>query len=104
MIFSLLIPDGVGARNFVLGPFLRHAAQQGQVHALHAFPDDMLPLYTAGLDGNVQWHTLSPYRSNAMALLLSDSLANAHMYWADTGAMRYRRNRPIKGSVRKQVG
>lgn len=106
MIFSLLIPDGVGARNFVLGPFLRHAAERGQVHALHSFPDDMLPLYTAGLNGNsnVQWHALSPYRSNTMALLLSDSLANAHMYWADTGAMRYRRNRPIKGSVRKQIG
>jgi hypothetical protein len=97
MKFALLIPDGVGVRNFVLGPFLQHASEKGQVDTLHTIPDDMLPIYGSELNGKIKWHQLRPYESSHFASLLNESISYAHMYWADTGAMRIKLNRPVTG-------
>jgi len=38
----LLIPDGVGVRNFILSNFLHELDALADVHVLHAIPDDLL--------------------------------------------------------------
>ena len=97
----LLIPDGVGVRNFLIGPFLHLASELDECHVLHVIPDGLLPNYRNG-NKNVGWHTLFPYAENSLSAVLRYAIAFAHMNWGDTQAMRYVRNRPIKGSWRRR--
>ena len=41
----LVIPDGVGVRNFVLGSFLPRLSEVFRVDIVHAIPDAILPQY-----------------------------------------------------------
>ncbi len=103
MKFLLLIPDGVGVRNFVLGDFLRQASEKGQVFALHVFPENLLATYSNGLGSNVQWQPLVPYGDKPLSFTLRNALSYAQMYWADTQAMRYNRRLPVSGSWRTRT-
>lgn len=96
----LLIPDGVGARNFLLGPFMRLATELDECHVLHVIPDELLSAYRNGA-GNVGWHRLLPYNETPLSAVLRHALAFAHLNWGNTLAMRHVRNRPINGSWRR---
>lgn len=100
---ALLIPDGVGARNFLLGPFLRCATQDHEVHTVHGIPESMLQNYSRGLGENAHWHPLLPFRERPLAFVLRNSLTYAQMYWADTAAMRIKRSRYVPGSWRTKA-
>lgn len=95
---ALLIPDGVGVRNFVIGRFLRDLSARGPVNAFHIIPGNLLPLFADGLNGGVQWDDLLPYRQGRLVLGMQYSLGYAQMYWADTKAMRRLRELPPRGS------
>lgn len=97
----LLIPDGVGVRNFLIGPFMHLAGEMDECHVLHSIPDDLLPDYRNG-NRSVGWHPLLPYAESPLSSVLRYAIAFAHMNWGDTQAMRYVRNRPIKGSWRRR--
>ena len=103
MNITLLIPDGVGVRNFVIGPFLRHASQSANCHVLHSIPDDLLPTYQNNFSSELKWERLIPYRETPLSMTLRYALAYAHMQWADTVSMRNNLRQPIKGSWRRQV-
>jgi hypothetical protein len=97
----VLVPDGVGVKNFVLGRFLSKLSAQGEVHMLHQIPSDRLPPYQPDCQEPVEWHTFSPYRETPLSFLLRYSLSYAQMYWVGTKAMRYHLERvPAKGSWR----
>lgn len=96
----LLIPDGVGVRNFLLGTFLRKLSAQGQAQVLHVVPEEQLATYRKGLGGDARWDSLIPYRESKLSFTLRYSLSYAQMYWADTQAMRYVRNSPLRGGWR----
>ncbi|HMV83902.1 MAG TPA: hypothetical protein PLD20_19990 [Blastocatellia bacterium] len=97
----LLIPDGVGVRNFLIGPFMHLAEELDECHVLHGIPDALLPKYRNG-NQNVGWHPLLPYTETPLSSVLRYAIAFAHMNWGDTQAMRYVRNRPINGSWRRR--
>jgi len=103
----LLVPDGVGVRNFVLGPFLRTALKRlgphGEIHILHGIPPALLPDYRAGVGASVHWHALAPFEDSRLAVIQRNSLAYAQMYWVDTHAMRITRDRPVRGPLRSRV-
>ena len=99
----LLVPDGVGVRNFVIGPFLQQACARGPVHVLHAIPDTLLPHYGAALNGSVQWHGLLPFGERPLSFLLRNSLSFAQMYWVDNFPMRLVRDRAFVGSWRTRT-
>lgn len=103
MSVLLLIPDGVGVRNFVVGSFLEQASRKQSVHALHVIPDHLLATYNAKLENKVQWHPLVPYRDNPLSFTLRNTLYYAQMHWADTQAMRHNRQLPVMGSWRTQA-
>lgn len=96
----LVVPDGPGVRNFVLGTFLSQLSARMTVDALHPIPDDLLQRIESGSNGSVTWHRLRPYSGSHLSMLLRKSLVYAHMYWADTQSMRYACRRPIGGSWR----
>ncbi len=104
MNLALLIPDGVGVRNFVIGSFLREASRAANCHVLHSIPDDLLPIYQSSLAGSGQelkWERLTPYQETPLSMTLRYALAYAHMQWADTVSMRNNLRQPIKGSWRR---
>lgn len=103
MNLSVLIPDGVGVRNFVIGSFLRQACEAANCHVLHSIPDELLPAYQNSLSPALKWERLIPYRETPLSMTLRYSLANAHMKWADTVSMRNNLRKPIKGSWRRQT-
>jgi hypothetical protein len=104
MHILMLIPDGVGVRNFVLGRFLDAAAAAADVSVLHLIPDAMLPIYAEGRPRPVEWHPFTPYRDEPLAFTLRYSLAYAHMHWVGTKSMRYHlERRPAHGSWRTRA-
>ena len=100
MKIAVLIPDGVGVRNFVLGRLLRLLPQATEADVFHIVPDELLPRASVGLNGQVHWHPLKPYRPNRFVLTLQYSLSYAQMYWADTVSMRRIRNAKVPGTWR----
>lgn len=100
---ALLIPDGVGVRNFVIGRFLRELTEAGPAHAFHIVPERLLPMFQDGLDGRVEWHPLIRYRPSRPILAMQYSLGYAQMYWADTVSMRRIRSRRPHGSWQKKL-
>jgi hypothetical protein len=105
----LLIPDGVGVRNFLIGPFLRLACESWPTHVFHNIPEGRLSTFADGANGlnglreRAHWRALDAYRETPMTATLRYSLGYAHMYWGDTQAMRYVRSRPVAGSWRRRA-
>jgi hypothetical protein len=99
---ALLVPDGVGVRNFIAGPFLREAADlEGCI--LHTIPDSLLPIYQEGVSAGWTWHRMPPHRETALSFTLRHALGYAHIYWGDSFAMRAHRNKAIHGSWRTRA-
>src|SRR5438105_2085071 len=90
---AVLVPDGVGVRNFILGRFLNELAGSFQPHVFHVIPDHLLPHYAERADASVEWHDMAPYQQNHAALVLQYTLSYGHMYWANTKAMQRALNR-----------
>lgn len=100
----LLLPDGVGIRNFVLGKFPDQLKERGgRTHAWHVMPEHIEHQYCPNVNGSMVWGKLLPYQQTPLALGLEYSLGFAQMYWADTQAMRYLRDWPIRGSWRHRA-
>jgi hypothetical protein len=102
MLVEMLVPDGVGVRNFVLGSFLERASRRAPVGVLHPIPETLLADYRRGR-GQIRFDPLIPYKDSMLSYGLRNALGFAHMYWADTGAMRYRRRLPADGSWRARA-
>ena len=103
MSLAVLVPDGVGVRNFVLGKFLRTVPASTRAAVIHAIPEQLLPKIAGELGENIAWERLFPYRPNPLILTVQYSLGYAQMYWADTRAMRLIRNAPIKGPLKGRL-
>lgn len=101
----LLVPDGVGVRNFLLTRSFKKVMQEGRLSVLHIIPSDILEREYRHLDpkGRVNWFELVAYWEPPSAYFLRYTLLYAQMYWADTQAMRYNRQRPISGSWRRRI-
>ena len=100
MNLALLIPDGVGFRNFVLGPFLSEAARRNHVDVLHGIPPELLDRFNGVLRRDtVRWQQLEPDADTRGREFLRNALAYAHLNWANTGLMRLRLGMPVTGST-----
>lgn len=96
----LLVPDGPGIRNFILGPFLQLASHSGDVAVLHPLPKDLLSHYAHATDGRVQWYPLLSHRDRPLTFLLRNCLSYAQMHWVNTPLMQRNLRRPVPGSWR----
>jgi hypothetical protein len=100
MTIALLIPDGASVRNFLLGDFIRNALQSGRVTALHNLPKDRVDQLQARFGPDIEWQPLIPYRDTALSFTLRNALVSAHMYYANTRAMKFNLRLPVNGSWR----
>ena len=100
---AILVPDGISVRNFVLGKFLNEMSLRFRPHVFHNIPEAILPHYQSGTPDGVEWHGLVPYEETRLATVLKSTLEYAHMYHANTHAMRRAFARPIQGSARAQL-
>jgi hypothetical protein len=103
MNLVMLIPDGVGVRNFLTGSFLAQAQEHFHCHILHAIPPELLNRYQHQTTSRVQWEALLPFRESVHPALLRYALGYAHMTWADTQSMRHLRNQAPRGSWRNRL-
>lgn len=71
----VIVPDGVGVRNFVLGKFLRCLPAQTEAHVFHSIPEEMLPRVAGAINGRAQWHKLKRFHPDKITDLLQGSLA-----------------------------
>jgi hypothetical protein len=99
MRFGVLIADGGGVRNFLLGSFLHSVAAKGPVTVFHQIPEDFLP-DPASVKAPIDWRPLVPPADTRVLLLLRNALSFAHMHWADTASMRYLLTLKFGGSWR----
>ena len=95
----VLIPDGIGVRNFVLGRFLELVSQRGPVHALHQVPDDLLDNYAARTNGKVEWHPLRRHRDEPLSSMLRNCLSYAQCFWVDNYPLQVKRRIPSGCSI-----
>jgi hypothetical protein len=100
---GLLIPDGVGIRNFVYGDFLKTLSGYTEVDLFHTIPDSLLDDIRRPHSAAVHWHSMHPYRQSETAIVLQYAVTYAQMYWADTMAMRRIRSQPVRGSWKMQA-
>lgn len=96
-----LVPDGVGVRNLVLGPFLDLATEAGECLVLHAVPASYVDEYRAG--GSAIWSPLEPDPESLLRRLLRNTLLVGQMRWADTVSMRLKLQRRPTGRWRHRL-
>ncbi|MGA2658570.1 MAG: hypothetical protein ABSH34_13790 [Verrucomicrobiota bacterium] len=99
----VLLPDGVGIRNFALGPFLSLLGREAPGLILHPIPEANLAQYAGAGNGHWQWQELRPYRESALAATLRYSLAYAQMFWGDSQSMRYGRRARLRGTRSRRL-
>jgi hypothetical protein len=100
---ALLVPDGVGFRNFVFGNFLQKAKRLGRIHLFHLVEDDRLP--PEALEGNeaVRWHRLLPFKERPLPFFLRHTLMTAQRFWINTPPNLSAANRPASGSIQRRA-
>jgi hypothetical protein len=102
----LLIPDGIGVRNFVLGSFLTELRRHSRATILHDLPAGLAEReeIRAGAPADVEWRSLPPYKEDLVAFELRQALAFSHLYWGNTFGMQCMlvANRP-SGSLRNRA-
>ena len=94
----LLIPDGVGVRNFVFGRFLDGVSTIGRTTILHGIPGEVLPTYSAPFNGAVDWRAFTAYRETPLSAMLRYALAYAQMHWVATESMKFNARGTVHGS------
>jgi hypothetical protein len=98
----LLVPDGVGFRNFVFGKFLSEASKMSSIHLFHLMEDENLPHEAAKGNNSVSWHKLLPFIDRPMPFFLRQTLMAAQRSWVDTPPNRAALNQPVRGSIRRR--
>jgi hypothetical protein len=100
---GLLLPDGVGLRNFVFGSFLDAAHGKREIHALYGVPPEAMETSRGALPEHVQLHPLLPFQERPLTYVLRQCLNYAQMYWVNSFPMRMLRSRKPGGSWKSRA-
>jgi hypothetical protein len=98
---ALVVPDGVGIRNFILGGAIDRLREAGPITVFHGVPEESMALY--GVHEGVTFHYMGDHREDTSSIFLRYCLAYSHMYFVDTMAMRYNRVTLPQGSWRMRL-
>ncbi|MCC7009057.1 MAG: hypothetical protein IT184_09595 [Acidobacteria bacterium] len=101
MRVALLLPDGVGIRNFLLGPFRQESGDRLSLVVFDRVPDAFRHLYDAG--DETEWLPYEAYRDTAALYLLRNTVSYAHMFSIQTWGMRCVRAIPVGGRGARRV-
>ena len=100
---AVLLPDGVGFRNFVFGPFLREAVAEAEVHLFQLRDEQRLPDLASSVTDRLFWHKLIPFTERPAPFILRQTLMSAYMHWVNTPPMHLALNRTFGGSLRRRA-
>jgi hypothetical protein len=98
---AILLPDAVAIRNIILGRVADRL--QEPLLMLHALPENEVGAVKAQVKAEACWSRLAGYQERALTFALRQSLAYAQMFWADTGSMRFNRQRRVRGSWKTRL-
>lgn len=99
MRLALVVPDGVGVRNFMLDPFLREAVRSVDLHVLHPMFEGLV---NVDCREGFEAYPLLQHRESLSGAVLRHALAYGQMHWAGTRSMRHALNKPVRGSWRRK--
>jgi hypothetical protein len=101
---ALLLPDGVGVRNFLLGSFRDTARPRLSLAIFHTLSEELRRDYDADAgDGAVEWHPFLNVGETPAFFMLRNIHGYAHQYAVDTWAMRCLRELPIGGRFKRRL-
>lgn len=100
---GLLITDGVGIRNFVLGGLLEEATNKNiKVVVFHFFPEEVIKII--GKDyPDIVFERLPEFQETSSMVFWRKVMEYAHMHWANTYAMQCNLNRIILGGIKSKI-
>ena len=101
LTLAVLLPDGVGFRNFVFGPFLKEASANANVHIFQMSKE--LPQLGPELGKRIHWHKLLPFPEKPLPFILRQTLMSAYMHWVDTPPMHLALKRTFGGSLGRRA-
>ncbi len=99
----VLLPDGVGVRNFLLGKFLGTFAQNRQTCVLHSIAPSLLPTYREGLPESIRWEPFDHSRERPREFIYRFALTYGQMHWGKTRSMRHILKRRAPGSWKQRA-
>ena len=100
---SLVVPDGVGVRNFVLGPFLGEAVRRANVSILHGLNAEDAQRLALRCDAPVPWEPFFVGSDTRLSMVLRKTVAYGHMYRGNTLAMKANLARRPAGAWRRRA-
>ncbi len=100
---ALVVPDGVGVRNFVLGPFLGEAVKRADVSVLHGLGNEDAQRLASGSGAIVPWEPFFAGSDPRLSMVLRKTVAYGHMYRGHTLAMMANLARRPAGAWRRRA-
>lgn len=79
--YLLVIPDGMGIRNFLCTHFVDLLLETGEVHVWHGLPSESIEPFQSRWRGRVTWSELPRLRDGILERLSRQSKAYAQIYW-----------------------
>jgi len=97
MKFLLIIPDGVGIRNFLCTSFIDQLLNHGEVTVWHTLHDATLTVHRERWGASVRWCALPAFREGLAERVLRQAKIFAQIHWRyhqDAGDVQLRFRRP----------
>src|SRR5205807_2231958 len=85
MRYLLLIPDGVGTRNFLCTPFIDLLLKSGDVLIWHALPEGNMLMLKQQWNGAIVWQAMPRFRESFAGRVLRQAKIFAQFYWRREG-------------------
>jgi hypothetical protein len=79
--YLLVMPNGVGIRNFFCTRFIDLLLESGDVIVWHALPAESIAEFQGQWGERVQWRVLPPIRDGLLERLLRQAKATGQLYW-----------------------
>jgi len=79
--YLLLLPDGIGIRNFILTDFINRLIASGPVIVWHALPEELVAPYQTEWGNKASWHQLPVHSEGHLPFLLRRGKNMAQLYW-----------------------
>ena len=79
--FLIIIPNGVGIRNFFCTRFIDLLLESGRVCVWHALAEEDLAPFRARWDGEVEWKELPAIRDGVFERLTRQAKIHAQLFW-----------------------
>lgn len=79
--YLIVVPDGVGIRNFFCTRVIDRLLESGQVCVWHALPHESIEPFQQRWEGRVRWEVLPPIHDGLVERFFRQSKIYAQLYW-----------------------